>query len=470
MGYDVQARPGSEHAVSLLSGIRPIAVKPSLAALLGGLLLSTSLADSSYAGQDLRYLSFHPVPLTPEATPGRQAPVEFILHPMMPDASVREAEYREAIAATQSEHGEFALPLGEQLLGLGQSLQEQGELDAALEIYEASQHVLRMNLGLDSLEQAPVLKARFSAFAAKGDVENAHATQEALFNLRLRHHGRNNPAAVNALLEWADWNVTLYLLLDPLPTMDASLMPSFARFNDPHLQLAYDSYSSALQALQKHSEPGDVRLVMTERKLAALNFITDRKMRDTFGNTLDAAVPRSDHLASAGDTLETATTARFYDGDSALRRALAHSTKSPGRRDDDIAARMVELGDWYLLFDRRAAALDLYRDALQFMKDASLSQEEVERIMSPGMPVPTPDTAYLAPTNASEFDGYFDVEFELSQFGMATKPRIIGSSEVNKRIERELLREIRDCKFRPKFVADSPVNREKIQLRYYYSL
>jgi hypothetical protein len=457
--------------VSLYSGIRP-----SLAALLSGLLLSASLPDPSYAGPDLRYLSFHPVPLTPQATADQHststsAPVEFILRPAaLPDPATREAEYRAAIAKVQSEQGEFALPLGEQLLGLGQALQEQGDFAAALEVYEASQHVLRMNLGLNSLEQVPVLKAKFSAFAAQGDVENAHAMQEALFNLRLRHHGRDKPAAVNAQLEWADWNVTLYLLLDPLPTLDASVAPSFSRFNDPRLKLAYDAYTSALQALREHAEPDDGRLVMTERKLAALNFITDRKMKDTYGNSLYVPATQSANLAGAEDVLESATTARFYDGDSALRRALAHSANQPERRNDDIAARMVELGDWYLLFDRRAAALDLYRDALQFMKDASLSQEEVERIMSPGMPVPTPDTAYLAPTDASEFDGFIDVEFELSQFGMATKPRIIGSSVVNKQIERELLLEIRDCKFRPKFVADAPVNKEKIRLRYYYSL
>ncbi len=169
--------------------------------------------------------------------------------------------------------------------------------------------------------------------------------------------------------------------------------------------------------------------------------------------------------------LEDTSPAHFYDGSSALRRALAHSYKNPERRNDVIAARMVELGDWYLLFDHRAAALDLYRDALHFMHNASLPQEEVERIMSPGMPVPTPDTAYLAPSaGAEKFDGFIDVEFELSKFGTATNPRIIASSTGNKQIVRELLHEIRSCKFRPKFVADAPVNSEKIQLRYYYTL
>jgi tetratricopeptide (TPR) repeat protein len=453
-------------------------VRPGLAVLLSGVLLSVVLPDLAFAGQDLRYLSFHPVRLTPNAAQNETgaataaAPTaDYVLHPTLPDPSVQEVEYRQVIANMQRTQGEFALPLAEQLLGLGHALQEQGRLDEALKNYEASRHVMRVNLGLNSLEQAPVLTAMFSVYAAQGDIENAHTTQEALFNLRVRHHGgQDSPEAVNALLDWADWNVTLYMLLDPRPSPEASVLP-YSRFSDPRLELAYNTYTSALQTLQQHAQPGDIRLVMTERKLAALNFITDQKLQDTYGIAAPSySTASTEQFDPAGDARANASTARFYDGDSALRRAIAHSARQPERRNAEVAARMVELGDWYLLFDRRAAALDLYRDALQFMRANSLPQEDVERIMSSGMPVPTPDAAYLAPTDAREFDGFLDVEFELTQFGMATHPRVIASSTDDRRIERELLREIRDCKFRPKFVADSPVKGEKIQLRYYYSL
>lgn len=438
--------------------------------MLSGLLLSALPPDLARAGTDLQYLTFHPVPLT-QATriPAHDSAgsvVDFVLPSSGPDPAARETVYRSAIAAIRNTQGFNALPVSEQALALGQLLQQQGQLDAALEAYETSMHVLRVNLGLYSLEQVPVLKAIINTHVERRDVASAHMMQEALFNLVLRHHGRDNLAAVPALLEWADWNVNLYLLLDPEPGLPLSNSP-YSQLYDPRLALAYSTYQVALQSLQE----GDERLVTTERKLAALNFIINRKMHDTYGNAL-AYYPMTPAEAP-DDVLDAVATAHFYDGSSALRRALAHSFSRPERRNDDIAARMVELGDWYLLFDRRAAALDLYRDALHFMHEASLPQEEVERIMSPGMPVPTPDTAYLASgvdeyADENEFDGFIDVEFELSKFGMATNPHIIGRSEENRRIERELLLEIRSCKFRPKFVADAPTS-EKMQLRYYYS-
>ena len=65
-----------------------------------------------------------------------------------------------------------------------------------------------------------------------------------------------------------------------------------------------------------------------------------------------------------------------------------------------------------------------------------------------------------SPIDAEGFDGFIDVEFALSKFGMASNPHIISNSAANRQIERELLLEIRSCKFRPKFVADAPHQRE----------
>src|ERR1044071_1323834 len=130
--------------------------RPAFAALLSGALLSVASPEPACAGQDLRNLSFHPVRLNPTATLDETGATavsspasDYILRTPMPDPAVQETHYREAIADLERSQGEFALPLGEQLLGLGHALQEQGRLDAALETYEASRHVIRVNLGLN---------------------------------------------------------------------------------------------------------------------------------------------------------------------------------------------------------------------------------------------------------------------------------------------------------------------------------
>src|SRR5690606_35094402 len=133
-----------------------------------------------------------------------------------------------------------------------------------------------------------------------------------------------------------------------------------------------------------------------------------------------------------------------------------------------IAERIMELGDWYLLFDLRADALKTYEEALAVLSATSLSAREIERIMTPGMPIPIPEIHTIEAENArkpGDFKGYLDVEFTLSRCGLASRPKIIGSSPASHKAgERELLLTIRDCKFRPKLARDGETANEKVRL------
>jgi tetratricopeptide (TPR) repeat protein len=439
-------------------------------------------AGTSAAKPDLSRLSFHPVPLADAAAAANTVAAEIITAPAELKPSPGNSDdgqntltitrYKDFISSTLVSAGPYALPISEAAFALGRLQEASGDLDAALASFERSMQILRINHGLFSTEQVPVMRAIINIHIERNDVESAHEVQEALYNLQTRHHGFDNITSVSSLLEWADWNVNMFLLKDQVTPQfintDTDQLRS--RLRDPRLSLAYTAYTQAIFLLQEKSTLADERLVTTERKLAALNFIFNRKVQDVVNN-LPTYAGQARDFNSPSQILEQANTIHFADGSSALRRAIAYSYSAPNPDYDYIAARMMELGDWYLLFDRRSAALDIYGDALDVMLAAQLPQEEVERIMAPGMPVQTPDATYLAASeNNDNFAGFIDVEFDLSKFGMATNPQIIGASMQDRSIEKELLRTIRNCKFRPKFVAGTPVSDEKIRLRYYYNL
>jgi len=438
-------------------------------------------AGTSAAKPDLSRLSFHPVPLADAAAAGNTVAAENITAATEPKPgpgngddsqnSLAITQYEDFISSTLVSAGPYALPISEAAFALGRLHEASGDLDAALASFERSMQVLRINHGLFSAEQVPVMRAIINIHIERNDVESAHAMQEALYNLQTRHHGADDIASVSALLEWADWNVNMSLLNDQFaPQYFATDTEQLRiRLRDPRLSLAYTGYTQALFLLQEKSTLADERLVTTERKLAALNFIFNRKVQDVVNN-LPTYAGQARDFNSPTQILEQANTMHFADGSSALRRAIAYSYSAPNPDYDYIAARMMELGDWYLLFDRRSAALDIYGDALDVMLSAQLPQEAVERIMAPGMPVQTPDATYLAAPESHSFAGFIDIEFDLSKFGIATNPQIIGASMEDRSIEKELLRTIRNCKFRPKFVAGTPVSDEKVQLRYYYNL
>lgn len=442
------------------------------------LLMTAQLA----AGPDLSRLSFHPVPLTYSLAAATDQ-YSTATAPLIPQEALRLdpeqraaaiAKYRQFLDGSLSDRGPYAIAISEAALALGQLQQDAGDFDAALVSYERSMQVLRINHGLFSVEQVPVMKAIVNLHVKRGDLAGASAMQESLFNLQTRHHGMEDVASVPALLEWADWNVDLFLLQDDMApylfSSDAEQLRM--RLRDPHLALAYTHYTTALQLMKQQPTLADERLVTTERKLAAVNFIFNRRVRDV-AQKLPSYSSQERSFNSPGQVLEQADIMHFADGSSALRRAIDYSSSVPDPDYDFIAARMMELGDWYLLFDRRTAALETYEDALHLMTSAQLPQEDVDRIMAPGMPVQTPDTSYLPQQDKrrTPHAGYIDVEFDLTRYGMAVKPRIIGSSsDDDTRIRRELIHTIRNCRFRPKFVAGSAVNDETIRLRYYYHL
>jgi tetratricopeptide (TPR) repeat protein len=432
-------------------------------------------------------LLFHPVPLAQAASipagtasmsaaavgADRQAPQSLpVLHPTDKTRDAAIAGYRAAISTAIAREGPYARAIGEDAFALGRLLGVTGDAAEALKAFQLSLQVLRVNHGLYDLQQVPVLRAIIEQHLAQQDIASAHAMQETLFNLQSRHHGDESLMQVTALLEWADWNVSMFLQYEgrsaPFFTSDSDQLR--LRLNNPRLGLAYTSYKTVLAILQGEGTLSDPRLVMTERKLAALNFMLNQSIQLAVEG-LPSYAGQSKDFNSPVQILEQANAIHFHDGSSALQRAIAYGYKVPDPDYNEIGERMMALGDWYLLFDRRAAALDIYEDALKLMESASLPQDTVERIMSPGMPIQTPDADYLSPAASDrDFAGFIDVQFELGKFGTASNPRIIGGTTDDKHIEKELLRTIRKCKFRPKFVAGAPVSAEQVQLRYYYSL
>ena len=431
------------------------------------------------ANQDLSRLAFHPVPLDhqspalapiPITTADPPRPAEdTILHEQAGTEARDGAAYAAEIAAVMAQEGPYALPLSELSHAHGQWLQQAGDPEAALEAFQRSMHVLRVNLGPYSPEQIPVMRAIVNAHLALGNLDAANDIEEALFNLRYRHEGTGSSGAASALIEWADWNMNFYLLA---PQSSAFLTgdPGSAT-REPRLDRAYRAYADAVVALQQQGHLDDDRLYTTERKLATLSFISNQRLQRAYGTPHHFfSVFANERDLEQAKALERANTTYFLAGRSALQRALAYSYDAPEPEYDHIAKLMMELGDWYLLFDQRSNALDIYADAQELLQATQLSEADVARIMTPGMPVRTPIAAYLEQEAPDAFAGFIDVEFELSRFGKAHNPQVITSNNADQDIERELLRTIRNCRFRPMIVAGNAVKAEKMQLRYYYSL
>lgn len=454
-------------------------LKAVLCALAGSTALQFVQSDAAAdPAPDLRNLTFIPSPVSalPDAdtsslSPGGGETGDAQGSEASLELSIR--DYQDAIRLAEDRDGPWAETITEQSIALASLYRRAGRNQEALAALDKAFHLIRVNRGLFDPTQIEVVRAMIETHVAMDDLGSANEKEQYLFYVQRKNYQGEDSRLLEAMIEWADWNVNMHLrerAYSRRPVAVSDPLQPRQPLISPRLEHAQDLYYTVIQWLTRTSHYEDPRLVTTERKLAALNYIVDQEFA---GRPSFLSAPSSiDGYSGPEDDFPGLGSPHFHKGSDALKRAIAYSYNVSTPEYGSVAERIMELGDWYLLFDRRAAALETYEEALAVLSASSLSEQEIERIMTPGMPVKIPEISEAGASRSppTDYKGYIDVEFTLSRFGLASRPAIIATSPgPNRKIERALLETIRDCKFRPKFVKGAVASDEKVRLRYYYT-
>jgi hypothetical protein len=422
------------------------------------MLLPLALA-SMLAHADAEHAApvFHAVPLTATLRAGDAAgPVPAAAFEPVPDIAAHEQRLR----ALEASAGPYAADLAETTQALGTALQQLDQHEQALLAFGRSRQILRIHEGPFNLAQLPVIDAMIESNLALGrmqDADNLHATR---FHLQLRALGEDNPAAASAYLDWADWNVQRYL---ETRNLDDSALQT--RLISTRLDPAHQHYAAALALLQADPNASLEALTGAEQRIAGLSYIINEELQQDSHSALTRLGE-----SSRNRSRQTPNQLLFREGTTALKRAISYSIEAP--QPELAVARMLELGDWYLLMDDRNAALDTYEEALDLLAAAGLPKDAGEHLLRTGLPLRDPATSAFAaaPEVHQDFDGYIDVEFKVNRFGKAGNPEILASVGATREVEKALQKRIRGSLFRPAFADGTAVASSKVQLRYYYSL
>ena len=80
----------------------------------------------------------------------------------------QERAYRDAISGLETDHGAYGGGLSEQILSLGTTLQSQGRHEEAVSLFKRGVHLARINDGLYSSQQIPLLQGQIASHIALG--------------------------------------------------------------------------------------------------------------------------------------------------------------------------------------------------------------------------------------------------------------------------------------------------------------
>lgn len=367
----------------------------------------------------------------------------------------------------EARDGTLSRDLAEELASLAALYQERGEHEVALGLLDRARQIVRVNEGLYTLDQAPIIR---QAIASREALEQRDVTAESLHELlRLAKRNPNDVRIAAIYDEVGDARVAeveRYLRGEEIPRPHVSIS-----FNGADTSGGDPAGTVALRTLSAAQ-------LDYGRAIQAILTIAPRSADAPSLHGLEADLVKTYYLHFQYFKLF------MYQQPSTYDRAAAHDAgvKSYLRRirysevfrapDVEIAAEQLELGDWHLLFGERDLAFAAYRTARDMLVRDGATPEELEAFFSPATAIvlPTFAAGFVAADEAAAYRGYIGVAIALDGAGKSTRVDVTErSSEATDAIVQRLKKYVAKSVFRPRFENGAWLSQDRVALRYYFS-
>jgi tetratricopeptide (TPR) repeat protein len=405
-------------------------------------------------------------------------------------------DYERSIRDLEIQGGAYEYGLSQEFVSLGMIYQSRNEHELALEHFDKALHINRVNLGLFNLEQEEVIEKQIESYIALGDLQSADHQQEYLFFLKRRAYGGDSVELLPALTRYAEWNIFAFdsrLAMDPTLSYaaessiytDNGVSNSIGAedFRTIRLMNAQNIYRTMIQILLNNFGVDDPRLLDIERRLALTNYFFATNMdinSDIFSNGNNSSLALASSQGFYDMSRVSSNSMGYRHGREALERRLQYILRSEAVNPEKVARARVDLADWLMLFKKRVAALEVYEAAYRELKAANGSQEVMDELFSPMMPVTIPTfidyrftRAYhdIPEDVALDYKGWLDVSVKINRFGQTSDVEVLGKSlSVTDPIESRLVRQLRSStSFRPRFSNDALLTEDRLTARFYYT-
>ncbi len=396
-------------------------------------------------------------PFQPPKSPPSEDDPEFRLRM----ASI--ANYSDAVRATELEGGVWDLKLTEDLAVLGSLFQDQGDHVQAIEAFDRVVHISRINNGLHTLDQIPAVEQMIESYLAVSDWEKADLYYNYLFYIQEKAYGTKDPRIIPVLERLANWNLRAFNI-----GFDDSL--------GVRLSNAQIMFSAAAQMVGVHFGRKDDRFAAYQRNIANSAYLMSKHpdlMRD-----LNSTEFRMNEEALRRRVLggEQISSRGFQTGEEALLEVLRYE-RQEGNSPEALAQAIIELADWYLIYQQRRGAAELYGEAWSVLSATENGEELLAKFFGQVTPLPTflaaPTSLVFNSTTARDTTelqvGYADLVFDVTENGVVRNLEVLSAEdEDNYAIIGRLRREVRDATFRPVLVDGEPVRTTGNQFRYRY--
>lgn len=377
-----------------------------------------------------------------------------------PGPKDRLEQYQAEIDSLQSKYGAYNPQLSEALQGLGEAQQQMGEHSEAIKTFSQSAHIKRINEGLFSPSVLPLLENMVESYAHLGDWEAVDDQHHVMMEINGQSFGWSDERMLPVLDKLTRWH--MYAFFEDITPQPVH-----------HLQMARSLFAAASRVIEINFGETDLRLAKQLRGRRVADFYLahimqqeaeDQRRLDQLTNI---GGRERDHSFSQGTRLVSQGYLSGLRSSRQVVKIYQHNEEVGPRAQ---AESILELGDWYLRFNKRQSAIKAYTQAYELL---STDEERVkirdELFTRPAVLDFAADYVdYLDPIGPGMAKGYVLLELDLSRTGLVSKANFIEEHPTTPSKRRAAMRELKGRRFRPRFEDGVPVSTEGMKYRYVY--
>ena len=422
----------------------------------------------------------------------------------------------EQIQEILSRAGPYSLELLGPLSRLGLLYQEGEDYALALVTLERAQHIVRVNHGLHSMDQVPVVRQLIRVEEARGNNEGAWDRQQDLLKLLRRHP--DDVRTVPVLREIADRQmdvlasviagerppeVVLGCFYKQWPTQGDGSCEAGSRSTVVQGMLgeAQRTYLEAIAVMLRQGlyESDDLRALEME-VLRGVDLMRSRYYRGPTARPVPMAPayigasniePWRSRMAAVAQlaawelpypsepSLQTDDDGHvftkhvhimdpYHRGRQSLRRLYAYGAASSGSSLEQAEA-VAQMADWDLLYSHNGRALESYDVARAMLDEAGAPASSVEQVFAPATPIVLPafQPNPLERDETRAATGYIDVAFEITKYGRSRAVEVLDAANASNAQQRDMIAVIRTNRYRPRLTDGAFADVTPIRMRYY---
>lgn len=379
--------------------------------------------------------------------PGAEA--VFVEVPEVPESLIDDAanrvemgEYLEAVNVVELEiekierrSNRYNIELARPLVVLGDALAGVGDREGALGAYDRAVHITRINRGLHHPSQVDIVYREAATLAADGAVARANRRHEYAYGILLRSYGGDNPMLLPGIFALADWYLVNYNIFSARSFYEHALSVADAAFDadDPH-------------------------------RLRALRGVAATYRNERFPPYQPAA--KSDfasHVTYRYGVMPAIN--NFAKGERALIDVVNAVKASAHASVEDLAAAVLELGDWYLVFEKHTRATTLYRHVWELLEsNPDLLAQTFDSPTPLYLPLPG-DPDVNGANSGTPRSGVVELSFRVDGSGGVSGIATVHS-EPQDLMDVEVRRAVRRARYRPAFDGRTTLATEDVRVSH----